>query len=78
MLNEKETTTMKYDSELFGSLFGLIGAFLIAIGMPIGFYSFLVSNLFFINMGIQKKMRPFLVLQGAFTLTSLLGIYNTL
>jgi len=69
---------MNLDSEFFASLFGLTGAFLISMGYPIAFFFFLTSNIFFIRMGIIKKMKPFLVMQSAFTITSLIGIWNFL
>jgi len=67
---------IKLNNEFFGSLFGLLGAFTIAVNNPIGFWFFLISNLCMIHMGFEKKMKPFLVMQGAFLLTSLIGIYT--
>jgi len=63
-------------NENIGSGTGLVGAFLISFGYPAAFLFFLASNVFFIRMGREKQMRSFLVMQMAFTLTSLIGIWN--
>jgi len=70
------SVNLKFDSEFLGSFFGLIGAGMVAFGMPSGFGSFLISNVFFLKMAGDKKMIPFFVLQVAFLLTSVIGIYR--
>ena len=67
---------IKVDSEFLGSSAALTGAFLMSTGYPAAFFVFLVSNFFFIKMSIDKKMKSFLVMQGAFMTTSLIGIWN--
>ncbi|MBC8496014.1 MAG: hypothetical protein ISR69_14315 [Gammaproteobacteria bacterium] len=67
---------LKVDSEFLGSATALTGAFLMSTGYPVAFFVFLVSNLFFIKMSLDKKMKPFLMMQGAFMTTSFIGIYN--
>ena len=67
---------IKFDSEFFGSATALTGAFLMSTGYPVAFFVFLVSNFFFIKMAIGKKMKSFLIMQGAFMTTSLIGIWN--
>jgi hypothetical protein len=67
---------IKVDSEFLGSSTALVGAFLMSTGYPVAFFVFLVSNLFFIKMSLDKKMKSFLAMQGAFMTTSLIGIWN--
>jgi nicotinamide riboside transporter PnuC len=67
---------MKIDSQLIGSIFGVCGAFLISFSNPIAFFFFLVTNVSFIVMGFQKGLKPFLVLQFAFLMSTLIGIFN--
>ena len=67
---------IKVDSEFLGSGTALTGAFLMSTGYPVAFFVFLVSNLFFIKMSLDKKMKSFLIMQGAFMTTSLIGIWN--
>lgn len=66
---------INYDSQFFGSAFGLVGAGLISGGLVLGFIFFFVSNIFFIHMAMAMNLRPFFFLQVAFTLTSVNGIY---
>jgi nicotinamide riboside transporter PnuC len=67
---------MRIDAELIGSSFGLVGAFLISFGYPIAFFFFLVTNYSFIRMGFEKDMKSFIVVQYAFTVSTLIGIWN--
>jgi nicotinamide riboside transporter PnuC len=67
---------MRIDAELIGSSFGLVGAFLISFGNPIGFFFFLVTNLSFIKMGYDKELKPFLMVQFAFLASTIIGILN--
>lgn len=64
--------------EWAGSLTGLLGAWLLAINDPhwsgYGFVVFLVSNLFWIALGIRKRLYGLLVMQVGFTGSSLVGI----
>ncbi|EGL53930.1 MAG: nicotinamide mononucleotide transporter [Pseudomonadota bacterium] len=65
--------------EFAGSLFGLIGAFVLARqdqGSEAGFIFFLISNLFFIHFSITNRYFALLAMQIGFTATSLMGIYN--
>ena len=65
--------------EFAGSIFGLLGAFLVAMQAPgseFGFVFFLISNLFFIRFSISNRYFALLVMQVGFTATSLIGIYN--
>lgn len=67
---------VKLNSEFYGSVFGLLGAALISIGNDYGFFAFLFSNICFLFMAAELKLRPFFLLQLAFMLTSFVGIYN--
>jgi len=67
---------MRIDSELIGSLFGLVGAFLISFGNPLAFFFFLITNLSFIRMGYEKNLRSFLIVQFAFLTSTIIGLYN--
>lgn len=63
--------------EWAGSGLGLIGAFILALNLPIsgyGFVAFLVSNLFWITWAFRKRAYGLLTMQAGFTLTSVLGI----
>lgn len=65
--------------EFAGSLFGLVGAFLVALQVPgseYGFVCFLISNLFFIQFSLSGRYYALLMMQLGFTATSLIGIYN--
>ncbi len=64
--------------EWAGSLTGLLGAWLLAINDPqwsgYGFVAFLVSNGFWIVLGLRKRLYGLLLMQAGFTGSSLLGI----
>lgn len=62
-----------------GSLFGVVGAGTLALNMPwsgIGWYIFLGSNSSWIAYALFKRVPSLLLMQIAFTLTSLLGVYR--
>lgn len=63
-----------FTAEFVGSVFGLIGAFLIALGIPHAFFVFLVTNIMFIKMGYDKKLKYFTILQFAFLMSTMIGI----
>lgn len=68
-------------AEWAGSLFGLMGAFLLArhdAWSGYGFVAFLISNGCWIYFGIRTKTYGLLVMQAGFTLTSILGIQRWL
>jgi len=65
-----------FTAEFIGSVFGLIGAFLIALGIPEAFFVFLVTNVMFIKMGFDKKLRYFTILQFAFLISTFIGIFR--
>jgi len=75
-MENNKSKSLKLDSEFFGSGFGLVGAAFISFGVMSGFFAFLISNIFFIYMALDKKMKPFFILQIAFLITSVIGIYN--
>ncbi|RMG37535.1 MAG: hypothetical protein D6720_03030 [Gammaproteobacteria bacterium] len=64
--------------EWAGSLTGLLGAWLLAINdlqwSGYGFVAFLVSNGFWIALGIRKRLFGLLLMQVGFTGSSLMGI----
>lgn len=65
--------------EFTGSLFGLIGAFLVAthgLYADFGFIAFLISNVFFIRFALMNGYFAFLLMQAGFTITSLIGVYQ--
>lgn len=65
--------------EFAGSLFGLIGAFLVASHgayADFGFIAFLISNVFFVRFAINNSYFAFLLMQIGFTGTSLMGVYQ--
>ena len=67
--------------EWSGSVFGMLGAFLLALNNEysgLGFVMFLLSNVFWIIYGFITKMYSMLSMQAIFTATSILGIVNWL
>ena len=65
--------------EFTGSLFGLIGAYLVASHgayADFGFVAFLISNVFFVRFAITNSYYAFLIMQIGFTVTSLIGVYQ--
>lgn len=66
--------------EWLGTIFGLLGSYALATHSSwadIGFYLFLVSNVFFIAFTLRKKLYGILVMNLGFTCTSVLGIVNS-
>ena len=66
--------------ELYGSIFGAIGAYLISTNSHLSVYGFmfcLVSNAFFVAFSLKNKYGYFLVLQFFYAYTSINGIKNT-
>lgn len=66
--------------ELYGSLFGAIGAYLISTNSHLSAYGYmfcLVSNAFFVAFSIKNKYSYFLILQFFYAYTSINGIQNT-
>jgi nicotinamide riboside transporter PnuC len=62
----------------FGSLNGLLGAFILALNTSfsgIGFGFFLISNLLLIAFFIRTRVLSLVIMQLGFTATSLLGLY---
>lgn len=67
--------------EWAGSVFGLIGAGLLALNLSIsgyGFVAFLISNACWIVWGVKNRAFGLLTMQAGFTLTSIIGIYRWL
>jgi len=63
--------------EWSGSGLGLIGAFVLALNLPIsgyGFVAFLASNCCWVAWGLRKRAYGLLTMQAGFTITSVLGI----
>jgi len=63
--------------EWAGSLFGILGALLLALNTKVsgwGFVLFLISNVFWIAYGMMNEVYSLLVMQAFFTATSLLGV----
>lgn len=62
-----------------GSLLGVVGAGTLALNMPwsgVGWYLFLGSNSSWIAYALFKRVPSLLLMQIAFTLTSLLGVFR--
>jgi hypothetical protein len=62
-----------------GSIFGLIGAFIMATNSEysyLGWWAFLCSNGFWIYHSVKENNMPILVMNLGFTVSSLLGIYR--
>ena len=67
--------------EWSGSIFGILGAFMLALNNEYsgwGFVMFLLSNVFWITYGIKTKMYSMLSMQAIFTMSSILGVINWL
>lgn len=65
--------------EWSGSILGMVGAAMLASNSGLaahGFAAFLLSNLFWIYLGVSKKMWGLVVMQLGFTATSVMGIIN--
>jgi len=69
---------MEKACEWAGSLTGLVGAGLLALNDPVisgwGFVAFFLSNLFWITVGVRRRMPGLLLMQVGFTGTSVLGL----
>jgi membrane protein implicated in regulation of membrane protease activity len=71
---------MKFFSWM-GTAFGIAGALLVALNVPIsgwGFVLFLVSSLSWLTVALSRSDRPLALINAAFTLCNLLGIYRWL
>lgn len=67
--------------EWVGAGFGVTGAALLALHIPIsgfGFVAFLVSNIFWVAWSVSQEADGLRFQQIAFTCTSLVGTYNWL
>lgn len=65
--------------ECAASLFGAIGSLVLSLngeGAKYAWIIFLVSNSLFVAMALRKRLLGFLVLQGYFSITSVVGIAN--
>jgi hypothetical protein len=63
--------------ERFGTICGIMGAFLVALKMPQwGYPFFLVSSLCLLVSAIRKKQGNFIVLQGVFFAANIIGFWN--
>ena len=63
----------------FGCVFGVMGALLLALNNRYsgwGFVAFLLSNVFWIVYGVITEAPGLIVMQLAFTATSLIGLYK--
>lgn len=67
--------------EWTGSIFGLLGAFLLAINSPrlsrYGWVAFLAANIAMIAFAVRIQADGLLLQQIGFTLTSVIGLYRT-
>ena len=64
-----------------GTLFGVAGAGLIALNLPIsgwGFILFLVSSVSWTAAGIMMREHSLILLNAAFTVINLIGVYRWL
>lgn len=64
-----------------GTLFGVTGATLIALNLPIsgwGFILFLVSSVSWTVAGVTMRDNSLILLNGGFTAINLLGVYRWL
>ena len=61
-------------AEFIGSVFGLVGAFLIALDIKEAFFVFLVANFCFIKLGFEKKLKYFTITQFAFLTSTVIGL----
>ena len=64
-----------------GCALGVLGSFLLATNSRFsgyGFIAFLCSNAMWITYGVMAAAPALIVMQAAFTLTSLLGVYRWL
>jgi len=69
---------IKFTSWL-GTLTSIVGAFLVASQIIFfGYVAFIVGSVSWLIVGIVKKDKPLIVLNGTFFLANLLGLYNVL
>ena len=62
-----------------GTITSIIGAFLVASQIVLfGYCAFIIGSVSWLIVGIVKKDRPLIVLNGTFFLANLLGLYNVL
>jgi len=67
--------------EWSGTLFGVLGALLLAVNSRFsgwGFLLFLISNVFWIAFALMRELDGMLVMQLVFTATSLVGCWRWL
>lgn len=62
-----------------GTLTSIIGAFLVASQIVLfGYCAFIIGSVSWLIVGIVKKDKPLIVLNGTFFLANILGLYNVL
>lgn len=67
-----------FKSDFIGTIFGIIGALIIALNIGynlLGFVFFIISNIFYIRFGLDIKNYNIVVLNFVFFLINLIGIY---
>ena len=62
--------------ELFGTIAGIIGAFLVAGKIGFGYWFFLLSSLFLLVSAIGKKQYNLVALQTVFVASNIFGLFN--
>ena len=62
--------------ELFGTICGIIGAFLVAGKVGMGYWFFLLSSLFLLASAIRKKQHNLAALQTVFVASNIFGLFN--
>ena len=62
-----------------GTITSIIGAFLVASQIVLfGYCAFIIGSVSWLIVGIVKKDRPLIILNGTFFLANLLGLYNVI
>jgi len=67
-----------FKSDFIGTIFGIIGALIIALNIGynlLGFVFFIISNIFYIRFGLSIKNYNIVILNLVFFLINLIGIY---
>jgi nicotinamide riboside transporter PnuC len=63
--------------ETIGTMYGILGAFLVALKMPQwGYPFFLISSICLLVSAIRKKQGNFIALQGVFLAANIIGFWN--
>jgi hypothetical protein len=63
--------------ETIGTIWGIIGAFLVAMKMgDIGYPFFFVSSFCLMITAISLRQRNFIALQGVFFVANVIGLFN--